>query len=98
MLKLGTFVSMKLIIRIDPVELKFNNVDRTWLLATVDSKFVVNNFVAAATCFVLSAATVGNVCPVIFEEGVIRIMKVTIKLYNVCMYRTVLTKYSGAPG
>ena len=89
---------MKLIIRIDPVEFKFNNVDRTWLLATVDSKFVVNNSVAAATCFVLSAATVGNVCPVIFEEGVIRIMKVTIKSYNVCIYCTVLANGTGAPG
>ena len=89
---------MKLIIRIDPVEFEFNNVDRTWLLATVDSRFVVDNSVAAATCFVLSAATVGNVRPIIFEEGVIRIMKVTIKPYNVRTYCTVFAFQSGAPG
>ena len=89
---------MKLIIRIDPIELKFNNVDRTWLLATVDSKYVVNNSVAAATCFVLSAATVGNVCPVIFEEGVIRIMEIDINYCNVKFYLAIVDPWTGAPG
>ena len=85
---------MKLIIRIDPVEFEFNNVDRTWLLATVDSRFVVDNSVAAATCFVLSAATVGNVRPIIFEEGVIRIMKVTIYLSQIHYYNKIFAPRS----